>query len=136
MRKLLKIRNLVFLIVMAAFVLLVPVLMPNQYMMTVMNNAIIYFIAILGLSVMLGMGGQVTFSIAGTMGVGAFVVAISTVTFGWHPILAIIAAIAFSSIMSYLLGIALFLPVHQVREPHHGHLNRSREAPVSSAFLL
>jgi len=108
MKKILNIRNLVFLVVCAAFVILVPILMPNQYMMTVMNNAIIYFIAILGLSVMLGMGGQVTFSIAGTMGVGAFVVAITTVKLGWHPIPAMVVAVIFSAILSWLLGIALF----------------------------
>jgi branched-chain amino acid transport system permease protein len=108
MRKLLKANTLISVAVCIAFVILVPILMPNQYMMTVMNNSIIYFIAILGLSVMLGMGGQVTFSIAGTMGVGAFTVAICTVTYGWHPIPAIIAAIVLTALLSFLLGIALF----------------------------
>ena len=49
----------------------------SRYMMKVTNEGFIYFIAVLGLCVMLGMGGQVTFSTAGLMGVGAYTTAIT-----------------------------------------------------------
>lgn len=104
----LKPTNIALVILTIAFIFIVPQVMPNQYMMTIMDNAIIYFIAILGLTVMLGMGGQVTFSLAGTMGVGAFTVAIATVRGNIHPLIATGLAVIISAIFSYLLGIALF----------------------------
>ncbi len=104
----LKPANILLAVLTIAFIVLVPQLMPNQYMMTIMDNAIIYFIAILGLSVMLGMGGQVTFSLAGTMGIGAFTVAIATVRGHIHPLLATLMAVVIASVFSYVIGIALF----------------------------
>ncbi|NLC84751.1 MAG: branched-chain amino acid ABC transporter permease [Ruminococcaceae bacterium] len=107
-KSLIKPTHILFVVFGIAFVILVPMLIPNQYMMTIMDNALIYFIAILGLTVMLGMGGQVTFSLAGTMGIGAFTVAIATVRAHIHPLIAIVLAVVVASVFSYLIGIALF----------------------------
>lgn len=107
-KSILKPANIVMVVLTIAFIFIVPRVMPNQYMMTIMDNAIIYFIAILGLTVMLGMGGQVTFSLAGTMGVGAFTVAVATVRGHMHPLLATVLAVVVASVFSYVLGIALF----------------------------
>ncbi|MGI6161812.1 MAG: branched-chain amino acid ABC transporter permease [Christensenellales bacterium] len=107
MLKILKSKTFIFIVCCLAFAILIPILMPNQYMMTVMDTSLVYFIAILGLSIMLGMGGQVTFSLAGTMGVGAFITAIACVRFGLHPTTAILAAVVITSLFSFVLGIAL-----------------------------
>jgi len=94
-------------VICAAFTLLVPKLIPNQYMINIVNNALLYFIAILGLSIMLGMGGQVTFSIAGTMGIGAFFTAIFCVKLGWHPLMAILGSVVATMAIALVLGLAL-----------------------------
>ena len=99
-KSIIKPANILFVVFAVAFVILVPRIIPNQYMMTIIDNAIIYFIAILGLTVMLGMGGQVTFSLAGTMGIGAFTVAIATVRAHIHPLIAIVLAVVITSVFS------------------------------------
>ncbi len=80
----------------------------NKYMMKVTNEGLIYFVAVLGLCVMLGMGGQVTFSTAGIMGLGAYTTAILTTRLGVDTLLALLIAIAGSGIASFFIGLALF----------------------------
>ncbi|MBQ2478423.1 MAG: hypothetical protein II510_03035, partial [Erysipelotrichales bacterium] len=55
----------------------------NPYIMKVINLGLIYFVAVAGLCVILGMGGQPTFSTAGMMGLGAYTVALLTTLKGW-----------------------------------------------------
>lgn len=80
----------------------------NKYMMKVVNVGCIYYIAVLGLSVMLGLGGQVTFSTAGIMGVGAYISAVLTTQFGWGTLPALLMAVLVGAAFSYLIGLALF----------------------------
>ena len=80
----------------------------SRYMMKVTNEGFIYFIAVLGLCVMLGMGGQVTLSTAGLMGVGAYTTAILTTRYGWQTLPAICIAVIGGGIFSFVMGLALF----------------------------
>ena len=80
----------------------------SKYMCKVTNEGFIYFIAVLGLCVMLGMGGQVTFSTAGMMGIGAYTTAILTTRFGMDTLPAMIIAVAGGGIFSFIMGLALF----------------------------
>lgn len=100
-------------IVIAAVIATVFFLLPNEnvinrYMMKVVDEGLIYFIAVLGLSVMLGMGGQVTYSTAGIMGIGAYTTAILTTTYGWNSGMAILVAVIFGGVFSFAFGLALF----------------------------
>lgn len=80
----------------------------NSYMMKVINEGFIYFIAVLGLSVVLGLGGQVTFSTAGIMGIGAYVSAILTTRYSWPVLAAILMSILVCAVFSFVSGLALF----------------------------
>ena len=80
----------------------------SKYMTKVSNEGFIYFIATLGLCVMLGMGGQVTFSTAGMMGIGAYTTAILTTRFGWDTLPAMTIAVIGGGIFSFIMGLALF----------------------------
>ena len=95
-------------VLVAAFVIIpMPGLM-SRYMMKIVNDGLIYFIAVLGLSVMLGMGGQVTYSTAGLMGVGAYITAVLTTKFGWNSGLTIVVAVVAGGLFSFVIGLALF----------------------------
>lgn len=63
--------TIMILAVLAAFIFIAPQL-TNDYSMQVLNIAIINSIAALGLSVMLGMGGQLSFAAVSFMGIGAY----------------------------------------------------------------
>lgn len=80
----------------------------SRYMIKVMNEGLIYFIAVLGLCVMLGMGGQVTFSTAGLMGIGAYATAILTTRFAMDPLPALLLSVVCGGAFSFLVGLALF----------------------------
>lgn len=93
--------------------LILVLVLPNEgvtsrYMMKVINEGFIYFIAVLGLNVMLGMGGQVTYSTAGMMGIGAYLTAILCTRYGWQPIPALVFSILVGGIFSFIVGLALF----------------------------
>jgi len=99
---------LIVLLCLAIFLIFPQKSVINKYMMKVVNEGIIYFIAVLGLSVILGMGGQVTFSTAPIMGMGAYITAILTTKYGYDPLLALFIALVASTIFSYFMGLALF----------------------------
>lgn len=80
----------------------------NRFMMKVVNEGMIYFITVLGLTVVLGMGGQVTFSTAGMMGIGAYISAILSTQYGMSPVLALLIALVVGGIASFFIGLALF----------------------------
>ncbi|MBQ4012047.1 MAG: branched-chain amino acid ABC transporter permease [Erysipelotrichales bacterium] len=80
----------------------------NPYIMKVINLGLIYFVAVAGLCVILGMGGQPTFSTAGMMGLGAYTVALLTTLKGWSPVPALIVAVLWVSVFSIFMGLALF----------------------------
>lgn len=84
----------------------------NQgYSMMVMNVALIYAIASYGLSVMLGMGGQLSFATVSFMGVGAYITAnLCTGRQGLvvNSFAALLLSIVVSALLAYLLGLVLF----------------------------
>lgn len=80
----------------------------SKYMMKVIDEGMLYFVAVSGLSVILGMGGQVTFSTAAMMGVGAYGTAYLTTAMGMAPVPAAIISIVAGGIFSFFLGLAMF----------------------------
>lgn len=104
-----KIPSLIACLVCIALVLVVPHDgITSRYMMKVINEGLIYFIAVLGLNVMLGMGGQVTYSTAGMMGIGAYMTAILCTKYNWSPIPALLFSLLMGGLFSFIVGLALF----------------------------
>lgn len=64
----------------------------------------IYAIAIVGLNILVGLAGQVSFAQTGFMAVGGYVLAIFTVSFHWDPWLALLLAVAGAGIVAALFG--------------------------------
>lgn len=105
-----KTSTLLIILVTLIFVLVIPNV-TKGYSMMIVNLGLIYAIAALGVSVMLGMGGQLVFSAVAFMGVGAYLtgnlnsgrlgVTLST------PIVFLIVIVA-AAILAYVLGIVLF----------------------------
>ncbi|MCC8190251.1 MAG: branched-chain amino acid ABC transporter permease, partial [Planctomycetes bacterium] len=91
------------------FVLLVPRVTSGYSMMT-MNVAIINFIAALGLSVMLGMGGLLSFATVSMMGIGAYFTANLTsgrLGFAIDTMAALAVAVVASGIAALIIGMIL-----------------------------
>ena len=94
----------------AAFVVYAP-RFTNDYSMMILNIALINFISALGLSVMLGMGGQLSFAAVSFMGLGAYCLANLTngrLGIAWEPIPALAFAVLFAAVMAFISGAVLF----------------------------
>ena len=105
--KSISIKNAVVIIFMAGFVLVVPRITDN-YSMTVMNTSIIYAIAALGLTILMGMGGQMSFAAISFMGIGAFITAQLSKNVGMHSLAALLLGTFITAVFSTLIGMALF----------------------------
>ncbi len=105
-----KISTILIFLMAAIFVIVIPRV--NQgYSMMVLNLGLIYSIAVFGISVMLGLGGQLSFAAVAFMGVGAYFTA--NVTNGRLGItldtsLSLILTILVSAVLAFLIGMVLF----------------------------
>lgn len=100
---------LIFLVA-AIFVIVIPN-MSEGYSMMIVNLGLIYAIATYGVSVMLGMGGQLSFATVSFMGVGAYITA--NLCSGRNGItmdtgLTLILVILISAVFAYVSGLILF----------------------------
>lgn len=88
----------------------VPMLCTN-YMIRVINYALFGAILAYGISILLGMGGQLSFASIAFMGIGAFVIAnLCTDRLGLRmaPMAALLIAVASCIILGFLMGLVLF----------------------------
>lgn len=107
MKKLFKSKE--FLIIIGALVFAsITSLITNNYSMGVMNLVIIYFIAALGLTILIGMAGQVSFAVVAFLGFGSYSYAILTKNFSVYPLLAVVLGTILTAIFGYILGMILF----------------------------
>jgi len=96
----------VFIICVAIFIMVIPA-NTTAYSITVMNAAIMYYIAALGLSLMQGMGGLMSFAVVSFMGVGAFTTAQLSKNFGVPTVVSVMAGVVMAAITSLGLGMIL-----------------------------
>lgn len=106
-------KNLQKYIVLAVIIIAALVLVPRfftGYKLKVINISLIYSLLALSLTVMLGMGGQMSFASIPFMGLGAYVVS-NLSSSKWdifvHPVLSLVIAVAGVSIFGFLLGLIL-----------------------------
>ena len=105
--KILKSKDILIIIGAIIFSFIVP-LVTNNYSMGVMNLVIIYFIAALGLTILIGMGGQVSFAVVAFLGFGSYSYALLTKNASLPPVLAVICSVILTALFGYLLGLILF----------------------------
>jgi len=106
-----KLKTSTFLILLFCilFVIAVPMVF-HGYSLMVVNLSLIYAITTLGISVMLGMGGQLSFAGLAFMGAGAYFIAnVCTGRLGFKmaTLPALLLAPVFCGILAYVLGLIL-----------------------------
>ena len=105
--KLKHIKTVLLLVGLVLFMILTP-LVSDTYAMTVVNSGLIYFLATLGISLLLGMGGQMSLAAISFMGLGAFFSGVLSKNLGWTPAVTILLSIIGVSVIAFLLGLVLF----------------------------
>lgn len=100
-------------IILFAFCIVIAIIAPNKlkaYPMMICNLGLIYAILAYGLSIMLGMGGQLSFAGLALMGAGGYFVGnLSSGRLGLYmnPLLALIVGTLIFGVISYLIGLVL-----------------------------
>lgn len=109
--KILRILKWIACLVLAAAVLaVIYYVVPKvtgAYMITVVNGALVYFVANLGCALMLGQCGLVSFAAVAFMGVGGFTSTLLSMQYGLNPFLAMFCAMLVSMLVAWLLGMPL-----------------------------
>ena len=93
-------------VLLAVVYLLVPGA-SRTYTLSVLNGALVYYVACLGSAVMLGMCGMVSFAAPTFMGVGGYVSAILSKNYGLSTELSMLIAVVVAMLFSLLIGMVL-----------------------------
>ena len=80
----------------------------GNYMLRVLNIALITYLCVLSVYVLLGMCGQNSFAQAGLWGVGAYTAANVTMKLNMPPLVAMLAAVVGTALFAFVLGFAFF----------------------------
>jgi branched-chain amino acid transport system permease protein len=90
----------------AAMTVVGPLLLPmTAYYLNLLMQASTYAVAVLGLTIVLGYTGQINLAQAAFFGLGAYSVALGTVSFGFPFWLALCAGIVTASVAGAVLGL-------------------------------
>ena len=96
------------LLVLAVVLLLLPLVLPNNYYYDIAIRMAINAIIVLGLNLLIGFAGQISLGHAGFIGIGAYASAILPTHFGWHPIVAMVAGAAIASAIAAIVARPIF----------------------------
>jgi branched-chain amino acid transport system permease protein len=92
------------LIVLAAIVVVLPLIFPSSYYFRVAALVWVSALAAVGLNVLMGQAGQVSLGHAGFFGIGAYAVAIGPAHFGVPSWAALLIGCLISATLAYLVG--------------------------------
>ena len=98
--------DLVGLVLLVAFLVVLP-LVASPFVVTVGVYALIYALAAIGLSLLMGLAGQVSLGQAAFFGVGAYTQAVLVTKYEWNALLAAVAAVAVTMTVAVLVGLPL-----------------------------
>lgn len=91
-------------IVVAAIVVLLPLLFPSAFYYRIAVLVFIFALAVVGLNLLMGFAGQVSLGHAGFLGIGAYSVAIGPAQFGLPSWLCLLAGAILSGAVAFLVG--------------------------------
>jgi branched-chain amino acid transport system permease protein len=88
----------------AAIVILLPLLFPSAYYYRVAALVFVFALAAVGLNLLMGFAGQVSLGHAGFLGVGAYAAALGPAHLGMAPWLSVVAGAALSALVAFVVG--------------------------------
>ncbi|MDI6753741.1 MAG: branched-chain amino acid ABC transporter permease [Thermodesulfobacteriota bacterium] len=98
-------KNKIYLLAYALIIFLVPAIWKNNYHLMVLNIAALNIVVVIGLNLLMGFAGQISLGHAAFFGLGAYLSAIFTATFGFPLWPTIILAMVITGMVAYAIGI-------------------------------
>lgn len=87
-----------------ALIVAVTGLYGSPYILTVASKVAIYAIVIVGLTLLVGYGGQISFGHNAFFGVGGYISALATTSWGLSPLLGMLAGVAIAATLALVTG--------------------------------
>lgn len=103
--------QLLKILLLAAILILVPVLTPNMYIMQIINMICIYIILGTGINVLTGFTGQLSLGQAAFFGIGAYTAALLNTRAGMQFFLCLLGAV----LLTAAFGVVLAVPALKVK---------------------
>lgn len=91
-------------LVLAALIILFPLVVTQSFYLTQATFAGIYAIAAIGLGLLMGYAGQISLGQAAFYGVGAYTTAVLTTTLGWSPWVSLLFALLVPGLLAFIMG--------------------------------
>jgi branched-chain amino acid transport system permease protein len=89
----------------ALFVLLLPVLFPDSYYVTVLGVSVLFnIILVVALNLFMGYAGQISLGHAGFFAIGAYTSAVLTAKYAWDPWIALLIGLFLTFAFSYVIA--------------------------------
>jgi branched-chain amino acid transport system permease protein len=104
MFSIIKKRETFLLVILALAIILIPLGVKNKYYIIVMNVVGLNTIVVVGLNLLIGFAGQISLGHAAFYGMGAYLSAILTTTYGFPPWPTIVLAMIITGMVAYLVG--------------------------------
>ncbi|MEJ5329954.1 MAG: branched-chain amino acid ABC transporter permease [Desulfobaccales bacterium] len=89
----------------AVVLALLPLVLRNDYYLSLLNFIGIHTILVVGLNLLMGYAGQISLGHAAFFGVGAYTSGILSATYGVNPWLAMVAGLGLAGLLAFLIGI-------------------------------
>ena len=98
-------KNKIYLLIYAGIIFSMPALLQNNYHLMVLNVAALNIIVIIGLNLLMGYAGQISLGHAAFFGLGAYLSAICTTTYGFPLWPTMVMAMIITGMVAYAIGI-------------------------------
>jgi len=98
-------KNKIYLLIYALAIFTLPAILQNNYHLMVLNIAALNIVVVIGLNLLMGYAGQISLGHAAFFGLGAYLSAIFTTTYGFPLWPTMIMAMVFTGIIANAIGI-------------------------------
>lgn len=92
------------LVVLAAFLAIIPLILPNSFYFDIAINIGLAAIVCVGLNLVMGFAGQISLGHAGFFGLGAYLSATLTSHLAWPPLLALLAGMVLVGLLAFIVA--------------------------------
>lgn len=90
--------------VAAAVLVLLPLVLPNNYTMDIAIRVALVAVAVIGLNLLMGFAGQISIGHAGFFAIGAYGSAVIATRVAWQPLLILVGVAACSGVLAWIVG--------------------------------
>ncbi len=97
-------KNIVFRAAAIIIFLVLPLLVKSNYLLGILIIIGLYTIIVIGLGILMGYAGQVSFGHAAFFGLGAYSVAVLSTAYRWPTFAALLAAVVVPGLLAALIG--------------------------------